>query len=533
MSPYLTNGRSPSPDGPAKFGPGIKVAVVGAGVSGICTAAYLLKEGADVTVFERSGVTSGVWHYDPRAPTTTKYPSEKPSAGDYVTSVPGQFLPGATDTKVKNGHSTHPLDNQDPDTRDVSFSPPGPAYYGLRNNVPTSLLYSNLGPWPEGTEDITGHANIQSYLQGLSRQYGVDDATLFHTRVEEAKKSEDGNHWDIRTITHLKGDGEPRFLERNWKFDAFVVASGHYNLPRIPDTPGLAEWKAYFGENIIHTKQYRHPENYRDKTVLVIGGGASAYDVCRETSETAKRVIQSTRGGDFDLPPAMFPESVEHIGGIEKFVLEKDASDPSAPVKSHILLQNGEVLEGVDSIVLATGYLTSYPFLSQYHGDEVPTDEATREILITSEGNMVHNLHKDIFYIEDPTLSFIGVPYYTATFSLFDFQAQALARVLTGKTTLPSRGAMRQEYEHRVAAKGRGRKFHSLADDGLEIEYVKDLLNWANSNLVDENIPPLVGHSQEWLETYNSQREKRKLLRVAKGVEPEGLWARPSDLANA
>jgi thioredoxin reductase len=533
MSPYLTNGRSPSPDEPVKFGPGTKVAVVGAGVSGICTAAYLLKNGADVTVFERSGVTSGVWHYDDRAPTTTQYPSEKPSAGDYVTSQPGQFLPKTTDPKVKNGDSAHPLESEDSETREVSFSPPGPAYFGLRNNVPTSLLYSNLGPWPKGTEDITSHVNIQNYLQGLSKEHGVDNVTIFNTRVEDAKKSEDGSHWAIRTITHLKGDGQPRFLERNWKFDALVVASGHYNLPRIPDTPGLAEWKAHFGDAIIHTKQYRRPEKYAGKTVLVIGGGASAYDVCRETSETAKRVIQSTRGGDFDLPPAMFPESVEHVGGIEKFVLEKDESDPSAPVKSYILLKNGEKLEGVDGIVLATGYLTSYPFLSQYHGDDVPTDEATDDILITSEGNMVHNLHKDIFYIEDPSLSFIGVPYYTATFSLFDFQAQALARVLTGKATLPSRASMRKDYENRVALKGRGRKFHSLADDGLEVDYVNDLLEWVNSSLVDDKTEPLLGHSKEWLDTYRTAREQRKLLRVAKGVEPEGLWARPSDLAQA
>ena len=96
MSPYLTNGRSPSPDQSAKFGAGVRVAVIGAGVSGICAAAYLIREGASVTVFERNGVTSGIWHYDPKTPTTPKYPSEKPSAGDYVTSSPGQFLPGAT-----------------------------------------------------------------------------------------------------------------------------------------------------------------------------------------------------------------------------------------------------------------------------------------------------------------------------------------------------------------------------------------------------------------------------------------------------
>ena len=505
------------------------MAVIGAGVSGICAAAYLIREGASVTVFERNGVTSGIWHYDPKTPTTPKYPSEKPSAGDYVRSSPGQFLPGAAQAKLNS--SSHPFETEDLEALKVAFSPPGPAYFGLRNNIPTSLLCSNLGPWPKDTEDITGHANVQRYLQGLSKEFGVDDATIFHTRVEDAEKSDDGSQWNLRTITLLKSHGRPRIVERNWAFDAIVVATGHYSLPRIPDIPGLAEWKAHFSENIIHTKQYRLPEQFTSKTVLVIGGGASAYDVCREASETAKKVIHSTRGGDFDLPQAMFPQIVEHVDGIEKFALEKNQSTGS--VKGRVLLTNGQTLDDVDNVVLATGYITSYPFLQQYHRDDVAVDDATRDILVTSEGNMVHNLHKDIFYIEDPSLTFVGVPYHNVTFSLFDFQAQALARVLTGKTILPSRISMREEYDERVASKGRGRKFHSLAGDGEEIQYVKDLLDWANSNLVDERIEPLMGPSQEWFDKHNDWKEKRKLLRVAKDVKPEALWARLSDLAKA
>ncbi|KAI5460556.1 hypothetical protein BGZ63DRAFT_445171 [Mariannaea sp. PMI_226] len=510
MSPFILNGHSSETSGPREFSPDTTVAVIGAGVSGICTAAYLLKNGISVTVFERSNVTSGVWHYDHKVTKSPSYPSILPSVGDYHTTNPGQLS-----SNSKTGEFSHGLQENDEDELRIGFAPPGPCYAGLRNNVPTSLLYTNLGPWPEGTEDITGHDNLEHYLQDLSSEHGVNDVTVFNTRVEHAQKSDDGNHWHLRTATLLKGPGFPRFVERTWQFDAVVVASGHYNLPRVPDTPGLAEWKAKYGDRIIHTKEYRHPEAYRDKTVLVIGGGASAMDVCRESTGVARRVIQSTRGGDFDLPASLLPETVEHVGPVAKFVLDSEDSFSAAdtPIGGHIALEDGHVLREVDYVVLATGYLTSYPFLPQYHSDTLHIDEVTPDVLVTSDGNMVHQLHKDIFYIEDPSLAFIGVPYYSATFSLFDFQAQVLARVYSGKVKLPARELQRQEYEKRVAKTGRGREFHSLARDGLEPAYVKELVDWANSSLVDKSLEPLKGHSSEWLTTYWETRKKMNLLR--------------------
>jgi cation diffusion facilitator CzcD-associated flavoprotein CzcO len=38
-----------------------RVAIVGAGISGVVTAAHLKSEGLDVTVFERSSAAGGIW----------------------------------------------------------------------------------------------------------------------------------------------------------------------------------------------------------------------------------------------------------------------------------------------------------------------------------------------------------------------------------------------------------------------------------------------------------------------------------------
>lgn len=131
---------------------------------------------------------------------------------------------------------------------------------------------------------------------------------------------------------------------------------------------------------------------------------------------------------------------------------------------------------------------------------------------------MYHNLHKDIFYIPDPTLLFIGVPFFTATFSLFEFQAMAAAKVINGLAKLPSEPAMRVEYEQRIQEKGLGKGFHSLKD--REEEYVGELLGWVNRDLVERGLERLEGHSAGWRRAKGEQVERlRKLFGGEKRVE--------------
>jgi len=117
----------------------------------------------------------------------------------------------------------------------------------------------------------------------------------------------------------------------------------------------------------------------------------------------------------------------------------------------------------------------------------------------------MHNLHKDLFYIPDPTIAFVGVPFYTATFSFFEFQAIAVAAVFSGRASLPTEDEIRTEYRERVQRKGSGRAFHDMK--GEEAAYVKDLVEWVNSDAQLIDGPKVVGHSKEWLEQREVLRE--------------------------
>ena len=511
-------------NGQIRFEPGLRIAVIGAGISGVCSAAHLLRHGLRVTVFERSEIEGGVWHFDERVCDDPSYPSEAPSVGDYHVSLQGQFAYRTLSAKPILGEANIGTRENPISVAPTTFSPPGPCYRGLRNNIPTTLMVSSLAPWPIDTPECIGQKGLEEYIQILSREHGVADVTAYNTRVDEVRKSSKRACWIIRTVS-LQQAGQKRgtqlIRERLWEFDAVVVASGHYNLPRIPDIPGLRTWKDRFGDRVIHSKQYRGPEKYQGKNVLVIGGGVSSLDICRELYGIASASYQSVRGGMYDLPASMLPPNTERVPEVAEFSFDADGDTPkldltdSKTIPGSVVFSTGRILTHIHHVIVATGYITSYPFLSQFHSDDIDAGAAGNSLLVTSEGSMVHNLHKDIFYIEDPTLSFVGAPYHVATFSLFDFQAQVVARVFSGDAQLPSRADMRKEYEARVKAKGLGRSLHSLHANAGELAYVNDLVSWMNEDVVLSGATPMQGHSNAWIERYWAMKEEMKKIRAS------------------
>lgn len=207
------------------------------------------------------------------------------------------------------------------------------------------------------------------------------------------------------------------------RFDAVVIASGHYHACNIPDIPGLSQLKQSFPRSIRHSKLYRTAHEFRDQTVLLIGGGVSSLDIAKDLGNVARLVIQSTRDGPYDLPAHLLPENALRVGPIRSFNVKDDASRTSSLREAgSVTLADGRTICDIDNIIVCTGYHVSFPYMRQYHADGVHSTEADEVVLVT-DGQQTHNLHKDIFYIPDPTLAFIGVPYHVATFSTFEFQA--------------------------------------------------------------------------------------------------------------
>ncbi|CAO3634090.1 unnamed protein product [Cunninghamella echinulata] len=481
-----------------------KVVVIGGGPAGLPTAKVLKDEGIDVVIYERNSASGGTWIYNSEAPLSPSYPSEvpsqlvQPSLPPSLTQLPYEKVEELNDKVYKEL---------------LKHAPPTPCYKSLRNNVATPLLkYKDLN-WPENTPWFTTHDKILNYLQDYSKKFGLDDITEFDTSLEKLTELPNQHGWKVLSkksyLTTINGK---KVVKTSWKeevFDAVVLATGHYHAQNIPSIPGIKEWHTRYPQTIIHSKQYRVPDNYKDKNVLLIGDGTSALDIARDIGEHCKIIYQSVRESNhgFDENYIAFreevktwlPSNTKRISTIKNIVFPANENEPS-PTAAIFELSDGTTLTNIDAIVICTGYLFNYHFLQELHDDDYqPYKPSEDKVLVKQDGSQLFNLHKDIFYIPNPTLSFIGVPFHIATFSFFEFQSYAVARVYSQSAYLPSEETMRLEWKDRLKRKGGGRAFHALGTE-LEQEYINDIVNWINSHGKPLNKKALDGHSKEWFD---------------------------------
>lgn len=134
-----------------------------------------------------------------------------------------------------------------------------PCYRDLTTNVHRDMMQTTLLPFPPGTADYSNHSVMAAYISEIVKVTGIEDSIRYRTLVENATK--EGGKWRVtaRDLTKNDEKGVPQ------DFDALVVANGHYHAPRVPDIPGLIEWKARYPTRVQHSKSYRVPEAYKGK----------------------------------------------------------------------------------------------------------------------------------------------------------------------------------------------------------------------------------------------------------------------------
>ena len=312
-----------------------------------------------------------------------------------------------------------------------------------------------------------------SYWTSYADHYDVMTHIRFNSKVQQVLPMEDGN-WEIRL------DGGEKFHCAH-----LVVAIGNNNIPRYP------EWKKdVTGVACSHSRDYINAASFKDKNVLVVGGGESGSDVAYEISQVARQcwvslrettgwIVPRKRGGHaadvsthrgiWDLPReygrklspfvlklerarqdpvfdalADLNEKVKARNGIwgifgtKTLALPKAIAHHGAKVVGDVTkvhsggkkleTADGTLIEGLDAIVFSTGY--------QNKADFMP------------EGLQVcdpRSLYKHMFHPEyGDRLAWIGWarPGFGSQFPIMEMQSRYCALIFSEEMKLPGNDEM-------------------------------------------------------------------------------------------
>ena len=146
------------------------------------------------------------------------------------------------------------------------------AHSHLHSNLPPEIMCFSNESIPEVLSERTlakcgqnapfRHREImQTWVQGVFKGCGFQDLIECDTSVERIEKRD--AEWVLTLRKATPGLETDTWWQEN--FDAVVVATGHYNVPYVPQISGLAEFDDKHPGIIQHSKHYQTAELYRDK----------------------------------------------------------------------------------------------------------------------------------------------------------------------------------------------------------------------------------------------------------------------------
>lgn len=427
------------------------VAVIGAGCTGLGAVKCCLEEGLEPTCFEKSDDIGGLWKYK---------------------------------EDVEEGMSS--------------------IYKSLVTNSSKEMMCYSDFLIPDDFPNYLHNSKFLEYLRLYAEHFDLMKYIKLKTKVCSVKKRADFSttgQWEV--VTETGGKQETAI------FDAVLVCSGRYSDACLPleNFHGIERFKGKY----FHSRDYKHPDAFQEKRVLVVGIGNSGVDIATELSRVAAKVFLCSKRGawvlsrieeggyPFDLLNftrfktwirLSLPSSVERWL-IERrlnksfdqsnYGLQRDRCSWKEPLVSDDLplcIIRGSVVvkpsvmkftessvtfddgtsEDIDVIIFATGFNFTFPFL-----DESVTKPSNSKVL----------LYRHVFplELEKPTLAFIGIIQPIGAVILpSEIQARWAARVFKGLNKLPSLEKQQEELAERT--KMVLKRYGTLEQNTLQFELV-------------------------------------------------------------
>ncbi|GMT18194.1 hypothetical protein PFISCL1PPCAC_9491, partial [Pristionchus fissidentatus] len=400
------------------------ICVVGAGAAGLPAIRHSLLYGFDVVCYEAQAEIGGLWRFNPDE---TEYSSVMRST---VINTSKEFT-----------------------------------------------AYSDFPPTAE-EPNFMHNTRMLHYLRSYARHFKLDEhIRLGHKvlNISRAQNYTETGQWNVQ-LRDMKSGTVSVSL-----FDGVLHCTGHHSVPYVPPKwPGQETFKG----RVIHAHDYKDFKSFEDQSIVVVGVGNSGCDIAVELSRVAKQVHLVSRRGtwvfnrihDYGRPvdcarytrmshaiKSIVPQSIassivrrqlnkrfdHELYGLKPAHGVSDAhptindelpnriANGSIRVRPGIRkfsgekkveFEDGSMAEGVDTVILATGYSVQFP-------------EIEEGGLLKISDNRV-DLFQYVFpqSLQHDTLAVIGlVQPFGSIIPIAEMQVRVALDVISGTTKLPSK----------------------------------------------------------------------------------------------
>jgi dimethylaniline monooxygenase (N-oxide forming) len=388
-----------------------RVAIIGAGASGVVTAKTLLQQGLDVTVYEAGSSIGGLWVYE----------------NDNGTPV---------------------------------------AYKNLYILTPKRYTQWRDFPMDDATPEYARHTDMARYFQQYADFFGITPHIRFKDRVLDVKPA--GSEWQV---TSEKGTRDydavvvatghfhrPRWPQGLKAFTGEVLHSSQYREPiqannkrvlviglgnSACDVAADVSWVAEKTVVSARTPVFSGPRWLFGHAALDIfhrfQGPRSPKRALGKLSKTLVRLYWGDLSRWGIREPSKGAHGVAHefllpILKYGRIVLRPDIT----AIDGQTISFSDGTSEDFDLVIAATGYELDFPFLGDL-------------IRLNPERSELDNIYLRVFSADHPGLAFVGLSNNNgvANTPTFERQAELLADVLAGRGGLPDDDAMRQAVRER------------------------------------------------------------------------------------
>lgn len=439
-----------------------RVAIIGAGASGLISTKICLEDGLDATCFEMTSDIGGLWNYSS---------SLIHKKGSVMKST-------------------------------------------IINSSKENMAFSDF-PAPKKFSNFMHNKKLLEYFHLYANNFNLFAHIKFNTVIKSIVQAENYEKTGQWTITYKEQDND----EKVEAFDGVMMCIGHHANPNKPEFKGLNDKNAKFKGEYIHSWEYRDPFKYVDKRILIIGVGNSGGDIAVEQSRISSQVYLSTRSGFICNPRNAQGGMPSDITFLNRFFVSINQLFPNL-IKSHMenevnrwfdhelyaikpndermhhifvnddipnriasgtliikpnikeftenscIFDDDSVVNNIDVVILSTGYNIGFPIL----GDKIiPVDK-----------NWVR-LYKYVFpsNLKHPTLAVMGcIQPFGSINPIVEMQARWVTRVFKGLSKLPSKDEMESDIDNK--ANNVKKRFYESQRHTIQVDFIPYMDELAN-----------------------------------------------------